>query len=567
MMMLALVAVVGFLAGACDGDGGEEEDADADAEVIDDGREDVPGDPPVEDGGPEDPPIDDGVPDEVTPDAEEDPDMDAADVPDAEEDVEEEEVEPPVDCDSIHESITAAGLLVHLTALDDIATDNGSNRAPGTGGWDDSVTYVQDELEAAGYTVTQTTIEYPYYTVEADPALDRTAPDTHTYTYASDDETPVGDFQKVNLSRPGEVTAEVTPVDLDLGADNTSTSGCEAADFSTFTSGHIALIQRGTCYFTQKALNAQAAGASGVLLFNQGNTPAREGLMAGGVAIYPLDSTYPDPDHGVTIPVLFATYAVGVDINTTITSGTSVSLHMDVNTIYEIRETQNVFTETSGGNADEVVMFGAHLDSVPEAPGINDNGSGVAAVLEIARVVSGCDVTRKMRFAFWGAEETGQWGSVDYVFGLLASDELGQIYGYFNVDMIGSPNYSIFVYDGDGSTFGWPGAVPSDGIEQFFQSDMFVQGLATFPVFTDLSDHFFFLVFEVPYGGLFSGAGDLKTAEEVAAFGGTEGEPHDSCYHHSCDTLSNVDMDIAEVMSKSLGRAAQFFGVDGMDAP
>jgi Zn-dependent M28 family amino/carboxypeptidase len=554
LTVISLTCLMGLLAGACGGDVGTDEDADAEVEVIDDGREDVPADPPR----------DDGVQDEVTPDPMEDPDMVQPDVPDGDEDVEEPDAEPPVDCTAIHESITADGLLVHLTELAGIAADNDNNRASGTGGWDDSVRYVQDTLAAAGYAVTQTAFGYPYFELVADPLLERTAPTARTYTFAPNDNRPVGDFQKVYLSPPGDVTAHVTAVDLELGPGNTSTSGCEVGDFAGFTAGHIALIQRGECYFVEKAMNAQAAGASGVLLFNQGDTAAREGLMTGGLAIYPLDST--SPDHGVVIPVLFATYAVGEELAGMITSGDTVTLHMQVNTIFEVRETQNLVTETAGGSADEVMIFGAHLDSVPEGPGINDNGSGVAALLEIARVVAGCDPVRQIRFAFWGAEEWGLWGSTDYAVNLTDA-ELGRIHSYINADMIGSVNYTIFVFDGDGSSFDVPGPPGSAEIERFFQNDMLALGLSSVPYFTDRSDHWPLFSLGVANGSLFTGADGIKTAEEADAFGGTAGETHDPCYHQACDTLSNVDLDIAETMTKSMARAAQFFGVDGLDTP
>ncbi|MFH1436663.1 MAG: M28 family peptidase [Pseudomonadota bacterium] len=552
MMVLAMVFLAGFLAGACEGDLSTDGDADAQAEVIDDGREDAPADQPA----------DDGVPDEDTPDAQEDPGADGSDTPDVDEDAEEPDAEPPIDCNAIHEYITTEGLVSHLTELEAIAADNGNNRAAGTSGWDDSVLYVRGRLEAAGYAVELPAIDYPYYEVVSDPLLERIAPTAHTYDYASNDETPVGEFQKMGLSPPGDVTADVTPVDLELGSGNSSTSGCEAGDFTGFTAGHIALVQRGTCYFVEKALNAQEAGAAGVLIFNQGDTRDREGLLAGGPAMYPLDA---GPDHGVDIPVLFANYAVGEEIANLISEGSTVNLHMQVNTIFEIRETQNILAETAGGDANDVVMFGAHLDSVPEGPGINDNGSGVAAVLEIARVASGCEVARKLRFAFWGAEELGLWGSSTYVSNLTRT-ELDHIHSYNNVDMIGSVNYAIFVFDGDGSDSGdeWPPG--SAELERFFLNDMSEHGLGAVPFSGGGSDHVSFGMMGVGVSYLFSGVG-IKTAAEAAEFGGHVGRPHDPCYHQPCDTVGNVGPVIVETMTRSLARAAQFFGVDGLDMP
>ena len=552
----AMVILAALLMGACGGDIESEDDADA----TDQGEEVIWTDPPpYDDGGPEDIRPDDGGPEEIVQD-EISPDSDEPDETDAEE----PDGPPPVDCAAIAESITAAGLLAHLTELATIASDNGGDRSAGSAGWDASVQYVEDALEADGYTVTRSPIEFPYYELLANPVLERISPTARTYTFAPDDYAPVGDFQKVALSPPGDVTADVTAVDLTLGPGNDSTSGCEATDFTGFVAGTIALVQRGTCYFVEKALNAQAAGAAGVLLFNQGNTPDREGLMEGGVGMYALDPT--NPDHGVTIPILMATYAVGDEIAGLIEGGSAVTLHMQVNTVFEVRESQNILAETAGGNADEVVMLGAHFDSVPSSPGINDNASGAAALLEIAHAVSTCDVTRKIRFAFWASEEWGLWGSITYVVDMPASD-LDRIYAYLNADMIGSPNYAVFVYDGDGSAFGVPGPSGSAEIERFFVGDLELHGLSSGPVYFEGSDHFPFEMSGVACGGLFTGADERKTAEEASAFGGAAGESYDACYHEPCDDLTNVNMDIAEPLTLSLARAAQFFGVDGLSDP
>jgi len=542
----AVIILTAFLAFACGEDDGNADDADAD----DPGQDEVLTDSPLpDDGGPEE-----MVEDEMTADGDE---LDGTDA-------EEPDGPPPGECDDIAASITADGLLAHLTELATIASDNGGDRSSGSAGWDASVQYVEDELEADGYAVTISPIGYPYQQILADPVLERISPTARTYTFSPNDDAPAGDFQKVMSSPPGDVTAEVTPVDLALGPGNDSTSGCEAADFTGFKPGDIALIQRGTCYFVEKALHAQDAGAAGVLFFNQGDTPDREGLVGASVGIWALDPT--NPDHGVTIPLLMASYTVGEEIAGLIDSGSAVTLHMQVNTIFEVRESQNVIAETAGGNADEVVMFGAHLDSEPSSPGIDDNGSGAAALLEIAHAVSTCDVTRKIRFAFWASEEWGLWGSKTYVADLAASDR-DRIYAYINVDMIASPNFAVFLYDSDGSSFGFVGPPGSAEIEGFFISDLELHGLSSLPIYFEGSDHFPFILGGIAYCGLFTGHSDPKTAAEAALFGGTAGVPYDACYHLPCDDLSNVNMDIAEPLTESLARAAQFFGVDGLSDP
>lgn len=464
-----------------------------------------------------------------------------------------------VECSALDDAITADGLRGHLEALQGIADDNGGTRSVATSGWEASVDYVVSELEAVGHTVSTPTFDYPFFEELGDPALERTAPTAETYAHSEDGTT--GDFQSVFRSPPGDVTADVTPVDLDLGADNTSSSGCEAEDFTDFPTGHLALVQRGACPFVAKVLNAQAAGATGVILFNQGNTADREGLLPDGVALLAAE-----PDHGITIPVVFARYGVGEAMATTIGGGDTVTVHLTVDTVFEVRSSENVIVDVAGADEGEVIVFGGHLDSVPEGPGINDNGSGVSALLEIAAALTHCDLERSVRFAWWGSEENGMWGSKSYVGG-LSDEELASIHSYINADILGSTNHVYFVYDGDGSAFDIPGPPGSGDIERFFASDLLFAGLSSDEIFGDRSDHVPFVLAGVPYGGLFTGVDMAKTDAQAETFGGTAGEPLDPCYHSACDTIDNVDMHVLEEMADSLARGAQFYGVEGRSVP
>ena len=91
-------------------------------------------------------------------------------------------------------------------------------------------------------------------------------------------------------------------------------------------------------------------------------------------------------------------------------------------------------------------MLGGHLDSVHDGPGINDDGSGVAALLEIARAVAGGVDGGRIRFAFWAGEEYGLYGSRAYVTS-LSPEDVSALAGYLNLDMLGSLNAVPFVYD------------------------------------------------------------------------------------------------------------------------
>ncbi|MFC8085478.1 M28 family metallopeptidase [Streptomyces sp. NPDC057340] len=192
----------------------------------------------------------------------------------------------------------------------------------------------------------------------------------------------------------------------------------------------------------------------------------------------------------------------------------------------------NLIADWPGGDANQVVMAGSHLDSVTSGPGINDNGSGSSAVLETALAVarSGYQPAKHLRFAWWGAEELGLVGSRYYV-NSLGSVERAKISGYLNFDMIGSPNPGYFVYDDDPT------------IEKTFKDYFAGLGIST-EIETEgdgRSDHAPFKNAGVPVGGLFSGADYRKTSAQAAKWGGTVGQPFDRCYHSSCDTTANID--------------------------
>ncbi|MET7451174.1 M28 family metallopeptidase [Streptomyces sp. NPDC005574] len=192
----------------------------------------------------------------------------------------------------------------------------------------------------------------------------------------------------------------------------------------------------------------------------------------------------------------------------------------------------NLIADWPGGDTNQVVMSGSHLDSVTAGPGINDNGSGSAAVLETALAVSrtAYHPTKHLRFAWWGAEELGMVGSRSYVNGLSTANR-AKISDYLNFDMIGSPNPGYFVYDDD------------PAIEKTFKDYFTGLGIATEPETEGdgRSDHAPFKNAGIAVGGLFSGADYIKTAAQATKWGGTAGKAFDACYHRSCDTASNIN--------------------------
>ncbi|MES2818805.1 MAG: M28 family metallopeptidase [Pseudomonadota bacterium] len=420
----------------------------------------------------------------------------------------------------------ASNVMNHLQMLQDIATANGGTRAAGLPGYQASIDYVKATLEGAGYTVTQQAFPFNAFYPQGPGTLQATAPSPDTYTWEED-------FTYLSQSDPGDVTASVATVDLQLGAGNTSSSGCEAEDFVGFPAGAIALMQRGTCPFAQKAENAAAAGASGAVIFNQGDTEDRKGL---------LNATLGDSYAG-GIPVLFATYELGAAW-----AGTeALQLRLVVDVIRERTQTFNLVAETKRGNPDNVVMVGAHLDSVFEGPGIQDNGSGSAAILEMALQMRKAHPKNKVRFAWWGAEESGLVGSTYYVEN-LTPEEKAKIKVYLNFDMIASPNFAYFIYDGDGSQYGLEGPPGSAAVESLFEQYYKLRALPSEgDEISFRSDYAQFFTDGIAFGGLFTGAEVLKTDAQAALYGGEAGVAFDPCYHQACDNISNIDLEALEI--------------------
>jgi Zn-dependent M28 family amino/carboxypeptidase len=267
-----------------------------------------------------------------------------------------------------------------------------------------------------------------------------------------------------------------------------------------------------------------------VIIFNEGN-PDRTELFIGTLG------------NPFEIPVVGLSFADGAALYAQAVAGRVV---VRVRTLTEIdtnRTTRNIIADSPTGNANRVVVVGAHLDSVVPGPGINDNGSGASTILEIAEEMAelGIRNRQQVRFAFWGAEEGGLLGSEHYV-DSLSNEELQDIVANLNFDMLGSPNYVRFVYDGDGSATGTDGPPGSGQIEALFNDYFASQGLATEPTeFDGRSDYGPFIDVGIPAGGLFSGAEGIKTPEEAAVYGGTAGQPYDSCYHQACDDITNLN--------------------------
>ncbi|QES07262.1 M28 family peptidase [Streptomyces venezuelae] len=426
----------------------------------------------------------------------------------------------------------------HLQKFQAIADSAGGHRAAGSLGHDASAAYVYTQLKKAGYDVRYQKFDFEYTETLAEkasvvsPAPRTLAVKAMTYTKS----TPVGG-----------ITAALAAVPVDADG----TTGCEPGDFAsgTFT-GKIALIKRGGCTFAIKQQNAAAAGAAAAVIYN--NT-------AGA-----LSGTLGDAASG-KIPTGGLTQAEGEQLAADLAAG-PVSLSLEIRQLQQIRSTNNVIAETRGGNAANTVMLGSHLDSVTAGPGINDNGSGSAGLLQTALELakSKDKVRNKVRFAWWSAEENGLLGSEHYVKNLSSLDK-NEIKLYLNFDMIASPNYGLFVYDGDDSDATGAGAGPAGSaqLERDITDFMDKRGVPHEGTdFTGRSDYGPFIEVGIPSGGTFTGAEGIKTAGQAAKFGGTAGVAYDVNYHAKGDDLKNINMTAFDVNIDVIANAVGTYAHD-----
>ncbi|MFG2091628.1 MULTISPECIES: M20/M25/M40 family metallo-hydrolase [unclassified Spirillospora] len=433
--------------------------------------------------------------------------------------------------------VTLKDVEAHLKAFQEIADYNGGHRAAGGAGYDVSVKYVVGRLRKAGFRPKIQKFTYPYWREKSGAVLARTAPSKKSYKRGDD-------FVALAYSGSGDVTAPVIAVDVPArGKDGTS--GCEKRDFKGFKKGSIALVQRGTCTFESKAAKARAAGASAVVIYNK---PGEKG---------PVNGTVGKP---AKIPVVGPTHKLGAALVKDAKKG-RLKLRVKADTVHGKRSSSNVIADTERGRADNVVLLGAHLDSVPDGPGINDNGTGAAALIAIAAKIKELGkggLRNRVRFAWWGAEEEGLRGSAHYVES-LSDEKRDAIALNLNFDMLGSRNGTRGVYDGDHSTgAGTRAPAGSGAIEKMFRDYFKGRKLPTTESeFNGRSDYGPFVEHGIPAGGMDTGADGVKTAAEAKAFGGKAGKVYDPCYHAKCDRLKNVNLKLLDTNVDGIAHVTQ----------
>ncbi|HEX5807128.1 MAG TPA: M28 family metallopeptidase [Anaerolineales bacterium] len=433
------------------------------------------------------------------------------------------------------ECVTLEGVREHQAAFQAIADANNGIRTSGTPGYDLSKDYVVARLTEYGYNVTVQPFQFQTFITLTPSILEQVSPP------------PAGpiDNNIFSYSGSGDVTAPVTAL---AAPPADATPGCEASDFVGFPAGNIALISRGACTFAIKATNAFNAGATGVVIYNNG-PGVINGTLGNGFTL--------------NIGVTSVTQAVGDQLAAT----PSLVLRLKTDTFRGIATTYNVFAETKDGDPNNVVMAGAHLDSVNAGPGINDNGSGSAALIEIAQQMAKVKPRNMVRFAWWGAEESGLVGSNFYMDNLTQA-ERDRITLYLNFDMIGSPNHVFFIYDGDDSDAvgAGPGPAGSAEIEETLEAFFTMRGIPFKGTdFSGRSDYGRFIFYGVPSGGLFTGAEGIKTAAEAALWGGTAGQQYDPCYHLACDTYANNNDFALDVNSDAVAFAVLQYAMNTSD--
>jgi len=426
----------------------------------------------------------------------------------------------------MQDAVTLEGVLQHLETFQRIADNNGGNRYTATSGHERSVAYVARVLRNAGYEVHFDRFDVTVYAENAPSVLQRRAPSRAAFE-------PGGDFTTFNFSPSGSVNGRVTPVAVDLGSVN-SLGGCDSNAFSGFPNGDVALVQAGPCTLTEQVVNAQDAGASAALV-----------LLTPEIA---------DTSRGVPRPSLASSdvdvpaLAVSAELGSRLARG-EVRVHLEVDGDIAERTTRNVIAEQPGRTGD-VLMVGAHLDSVADGPGINDNGSGTASILELAVALAGAETTEAVRFAFWSAEELGLVGSDHYVSKLSDADR-NRITAYLNFDMVASPNYMRLVYGDNPVSIENPAAIKNLFVDYFAERDLDTELVNL----SGRSDHGPFERAGIPVGGLFTGAEMIKDRAAARSFGGVPGAPADPCYHLACDDLDNVNVESLDQMSDAIAFA------------
>ncbi|KWX65936.1 M28 family metallopeptidase [Mycobacterium sp. NAZ190054] len=440
------------------------------------------------------------------------------------------------------DKVTVDGVYRHLVELQEIADANGGNRADGTPGFQASVDYVAQLLRDNGFDVQTPEFERLTGSQGGTPAL--TVAGRHFR---------VDQASMMITTAPGGLKAPTLRP--------RRPAGCTAADYGDVSvAGAIAVVDDSGCSIVAKHHVALQEGAVGMLVVSRA-TPTRP---VGSPPTLFTTGYYTD----LTIPVGVVDPAADAALRRT---ESPVTLVLDNEPV--LTTSRNVIAQTRTGDTQNVVVVGAHLDSVGSGAGINDNGSGVAAVLETAVQLGGePQLTNAVRFAFWGAEEVSMDGSRKYLRS-LREEQLDDIALYLNFDMLGSPNAGYFTDDGDQSAQTGeiiPAPEGSAGIERTLAARLNMAGVRPADVpLQRITDYAPFLAAGIPVGGLTTGSSQRKTDVQARLWGGEAGVPFDPNYHTRRDHLGNINRNALAVMASSAAFAVGTYaesieGVNGV---
>lgn len=443
--------------------------------------------------------------------------------------------------------ITLDNLVTHLKAFQTFADQNTElpgSRFTTTKGYDDTRDYIVQKMQAAGYRVTLQDVPMDLTYVTSPNLVEQVSPTVKRFVNEVD-------YLPLVNSGGADVTG-MTQVPLGEG------DGCLASDFAKFKAGNIALLTVGNNCTRHVAIdNAVSAGAKAVIV----NYPEMGVIHFGWIP--------PSLDAVMNTPVLVISNEKMKEFKQAINSGASPVIHVNFKVKRKTAMSQNIIAESKAGDANHIVMMGAHIDSVLGNSGMNDNASSVAVVLETALLMKEIKPVKKLRFAFWAGEELGLRGSNYYV-DQLSKDEIAKITAYFNYEDLGAPNGGrmIMGYSPDVTPKG------SDEITNLYADYFKSQNLKYFVFDPKLgnaesrSDMYAFMKAGVPVGFIASGANIVWNPLFSAIFtdlpNRTLGLATHPCYHKSCDTLTlqgdelkdpNFDFDLYLQMAKAAGYA------------
>ncbi|KAK3314366.1 aminopeptidase Y [Apodospora peruviana] len=414
---------------------------------------------------------------------------------------------PIIDSAKLQNDITTENLMSNLVALNDIASAHGGNRAFGLPGYAASVNYVWDRISTIPGTKSWKQDFSALFNIVESISLKINDEDIYVF----------GLSYSPSTSREGIVAEIVAGPEGAAGCEDKSYDGLDVKD-------KIVLVQRFRCptggTLAGRLLPAARAGAAAVIIYNDVPTNTTAGTLSA-----------PSSEH---VPGGFINMVDGLRIKERLAKGEKLEAYFQQTQIVEERITQNVFVETEGGDPENVIVLGAHLDSVQAGPGINDDGSGTSLLLELFLATTKYRAKNKIRFAWWGAEENGLLGSRHYCSSLSAA-EANQILAYLNFDMVSKGYFGVG--DTDGSTHGSVAPLGSEVIEKIFVDHFEAQGLVVTPaIITNGSDYAsFWQILNKPFGFINTGTAPAQ----------------DPCYHQACDTIENPDPNTITVNARA----------------